>query len=148
MATYDNWYTEGGVPSNGQVAGVKVCTIDFSQQTGAQGDVFELFDLDTSEQVLMSGVEVVEASSVAATADVGLDGADEIRSAVQLNTVGAVPGGALAVGTSSGKVTVTIAGAATATNGRVKVWLVVANFQDPAEPVPVTDRQPPLMPTP
>lgn len=133
MATHIDVYTEGGAPSNGQVASVKVGTVDLSKLISsptAIGDIINLFDLDANEQVLQGGYEILEAADAAVVLDIGLDGGATFvaaldATAVAVAAVGAIP----AVGTS-GTVTVEVNGAA-ATVGKVKVWLVVANYDDP-----------------
>jgi hypothetical protein len=150
MATNIEVYTEGGAPSNGQVASVKVATVDFSKLNDGAGlaiaDVVDLFDLDKSEQVITGGYEVLDKTSATMTMDIGLAGGSTFvndldgTSVVVPTVIAAVP--AL---NASGKVTILI-NTAVATAGRVKVWLVVARFIDPAEPVPASVRTPPVTP--
>ena len=148
MAENNEKYTEGGAPSNGQVASVKIGTVDLSLLNDGVGtaiaDVVNLFDLNADEQVITGGFEVLEATDDTVFLDIGLDGgstfgAAEDGTSVTVLVIDTVP----AVGVS-GKVTIEVNGAA-ATKGRIKVWLVVANYVDPAEPVPASVRVPPIV---
>ena len=133
MATHVDVYAEGGAPSNGQVASVKVGTIDLANLVNGPtviADVINLFDLDANEHVLGGGFEVIEATDAAVTLDIGLDGGSTFGAAEVGTVVTALPIDTIpAVGTS-GVVTVEVNGAV-ATKGKIKVWLVVANISNP-----------------
>jgi hypothetical protein len=142
-------YTEGGAPSNGQVASVRVGTVDLSLLNDgvgtAIGDVIELFDIDANEVVLQAGWAVMEAGTATLTLDIGttttatLFGTAEDGATVATKLADALP--PLGVAEKIEIVVKTVA----ATVGRIKVWCVVALVDDPAEPVPASVRVPPLV---
>jgi hypothetical protein len=148
MATHIDVYTEGGAPSNGQVASVKVGTVDISklaQGPTAIADLINMFDLDANYQVLQGGYQVLEAADAGVLLDIGLDGGSTFGAAVDATVLAAAEIGTIPTVGTSGVVTIEVNGAV-ATKGRVKVWLVVANTDDPAEPVPASVRVPPVTP--
>jgi hypothetical protein len=149
MAIHNEFYAEGGAPSNMQVASVRVSTLDISQLAdgagSAIGDVVKLFDVDANETVLQAGWQVVEAGPATLTFDVGttttpaLFGTAEDGATKADLLADALP--PLGVADTIQVTLKTIA----ATTGRIKVWCVVALKADPAEPVPASVRVPPIV---
>jgi hypothetical protein len=74
MAEKNDFYTEGGMPSNRQVAGVRNTRV-YSTDARAlvAADLYNLFELDTREVILQIGVDVLTAAA-AGTAAVTIDG--------------------------------------------------------------------------
>lgn len=133
MATKTTFYAEGGIPSNGQVTGVKQATIDLSQDNAAIADVFNLFDIAADEYVLANGYEIITKEDTAtATVDIGIDGGAELEDAGDITTgAGLVIGDATPALGVAGTYTAKINTAAGVTL-KLKVWAVVANIKDPA----------------
>lgn len=148
MPTNTEVYQNGGSPSNGQVASVRVGTVDLStlnEGVGtAIGDVINMFDIDANEVVIAAGWEVLEATAATVTLDIGIDGDASFGSAEVGTVVTALAADTVPALGTAGVVTVEVNVAASAV-GRIKVWCVVALVDDPAEPVPASVRVPPIV---
>lgn len=132
--THLDVYTEGGVPSNMQVLGVKSGTIDIAKLAAgpaAINDIINLFDLDASEQVVAGGFQIIEATDDVVTLDLGLGGGDtfgdgEIGDTPAISLIDALP-----APFTAGTVTIKVL-SAIATKGKIRIWLVVAEIADNA----------------
>ena len=135
--THVDVYTEGGAPSNGQVASVKVATVDLSKLAdvvngGTVGiaDTINLFDIQANEQFINGGYEVITAMATSAAIDIGIDGGVEYVDGDVATADGPIVAAAgWAVGVT-GTMTILTSVAASAV-GVIKVWAVVANIDDP-----------------
>lgn len=132
MADNVQFYTEGGMPSNRQVCGVRVSrAYGNSDNPLTAGDLYKLFDLDENEVVLAMGIDVLTASA-AGTAAVTIDGVaiDAALTGVALTAVGktAVPAASLPAAGATGVVEVTLTGATVAD---INIYAVVANVDTP-----------------
>jgi hypothetical protein len=92
MATKVQFYTEGGMPSNRQVCGVRnVRVFNNANALLVAADVYKLFDLDTNEIVLGYGIDVLSLATSASAVTVTISdggGALTALTAVPLKTLG------------------------------------------------------------
>jgi len=99
MATSNEKYQEGGIPSNMQVLGVRTADLVSSQLENGLvvlGDTYNLFDLDADEVVLSIGVDVRSESAASTDVEINLDatavtGLTAVDLATVAKTVGTVP---------------------------------------------------------
>ena len=96
MAENVQFYTEGGMPSNRQVCGVRVTRVyNVAELPLIAADVYKLFDLDANEIVLSYGIDVLTAATDASAVTVAVSdgtGALTALAAVDLKTVGKTAG--------------------------------------------------------
>jgi hypothetical protein len=115
MATSVEKYTEGGIPSNMQVLGVRVADLASVQLEAGLvvlGDTYNLFNLSADEVVLNIGVDNRSAAAASTEVEVNVDAvANVLLAAVDLTVVGKTLGTAIAPGTT-GVVNVIVTGGA------------------------------------
>jgi len=136
--THVDNYAEGGAPSNGQVASVKVATVDLSKLAAVRdggevgiADTINLFDIQANEQFISGGYEIITAMAATAALDIGIDGGveyvDGVVTTVPTTPIVAAAGWLIGV---AGTMTLLTSVAASSV-GIIKVWAVVANIDDP-----------------
>lgn len=135
MATKTTFYNAGGIPSNGQVVGVKHAIVDLAQDTATPlvNDIYELFEIGTNELPLAAGYEILTVDAGGGAVEIGIDGDATIDTVADISAL-ASAGDSTAPAFEAGTVTAQVITAA-ATTLKIRVWVVVANVQNPAEVV-------------
>jgi hypothetical protein len=148
MADNNKFYTEGGMPSNMQVCGVRNGRI-----YSADGDLliiadaYNLFDLSADEVVLAYGIEVLVAATDGSAVTVTVsDGGGAVLTAVDLKTLGKTMGVVATLdGSGIGADTLTAIITGATDDVDFNVFAIVANVENPSEAVPASVRVPPLV---
>jgi hypothetical protein len=129
MATKITAYVEGGMPSDGQVLGVKSAVLDCALDNAAINDIYNMFEIGPDEQPVAAGYEVLTADAGGGAIEIGIDGAAAMGSEADISAViGATIADAIPA-IEAGTVTVQVITAA-ATTLKVRVWVVIANVRD------------------
>ena len=99
MATSNEKYTEGGMPSNRQVVGIRTADLVSAQLEDGLivlGDTYNLFDLSADEVVVSIGVDIRSAAAASTVLEINVDavaitGLTAVDMTAVAKSVGTVP---------------------------------------------------------
>ena len=135
MATSNEKYQEGGIPSNMQVLGVRTSVLASKQlEAGVVvlGDIYNLFDLEADEVVLQIGVDNREAAAASTVVEINIDAtANALLAAVDLTVVGKTLGTAILPGQTGVVNAIVTGGAGGGLDIDFNVYAVVARVVSP-----------------
>ena len=133
MATSVEKYTEGGMPSNRQVTGIRTADLVSAQLEAGLvvlGDIYNLFDLSADEVVLSIGVDVRSAAAALTVLEVNVDAvAITGLTAVDLTAVAKSVGTVPAAGATGVVNAIVTGGAGGGLDIDLSLWAVVANVK-------------------
>jgi hypothetical protein len=135
MATSNEKYQEGGIPSHMQVLGVRTSVLKSDQLLSGVvvlGDTYNLFDLEADEVVLQIGVDVRTASAASTVVEINVDAvANVLLAAVPLSATGKTLGTAIAPGATGVVNAIVTGGAGGGLDIDFNVYAVVARVVSP-----------------